>query len=236
MYSFVPIEEGKKSSTLLLVFNGWGMDEHPLLPFILKQCPVDCLILSAHNDDHREIVHSSLERYQKVHLIAFSLGVPVAHSLLAGQEAFVQKKGYAVAINGTLDPLSIENGIDPDVFSRMIESLSPSSVAEFTKTMCRKDYSFYDHNLPQRPFMSQKDELIYLHGSMCPVTEDESFFDLAIIAKGDMIIPAKAQENYWRNTAKHKIIAPHFPFTKLKSLWNVIEIAKSSIVEDVDAG
>lgn len=213
------------------------MDQYPLLPFLVnKQCASDCLVLSAHNEEYSKILSSALDAYDKIHVIAYSLGVAIAHQRLEGETLFLEKKGVAIAVNGTLDPLSDSNGIAPEVFATMLANLSPSSVVDFTKKMCRKEYAFYEENFPKRSFESQKNELAYLYQNLQAVAEEDSFFDLAIIAKADMIIPAKVQNTYWRKTAKYKIAAPHFPFIQLKNVWNIIEIAQSYNARDVDAG
>lgn len=236
MDTFIAAQTGAKSSSLLVIFNGWGMDEYPLLPFLKADCRSDCLILSAHHQDYSELVTDRLKEYERIDLIAFSLGVSVAHSVLAQNQYFCARKGLAIAVNGSLDPISSLNGIDPQVFATMLGELSAKSVLEFQKKMCRKEYGVYEEHSPQRSFQSQKDELAYLFQNIRAVKEENSFFDLAIISKADMIIPAKAQSRYWQHTVQYKIAAPHFPFSQLQSIWNIIEIAKSFKNKDFDAG
>lgn len=236
MHTFFSTTPGDKSSSLLLFFNGWGMDETPLLPYLGGRCDVDYLIISVHHEDTEEIVQDALVDYDEIHLIGYSLGVAIAHKVLHGNELFYRKKGVAIAVNGTLDPISSTNGIAPEVFATMLEHLDLCSVVDFNKKMCRKEYSYYEQHLPQRSFESQKNELAYLQQTLQQVAEEDSFYDLAIIAKADMIMPAKAQNAYWQNTTTHKVAAPHFPFNQLDDLWNIVGIAQNYNIKDVNAG
>ncbi len=114
---------------LLLFFAGWGMDsalaEHLWAHDDKEGFGMD--ILAFHDYGSLEIspgIREHFESYSKITLIAWSLGV------WAAAHAALPRVDRAVALNGTLRPLSERYGISPEVFlPRMPDGVSKTEPA-----------------------------------------------------------------------------------------------------------
>ena len=202
----------QNSKNLLLFFNGWGMDAKP---FAHLDIPDNMDILMIYDYTELEELDKEFTDYERVDLVAYSLGVYAASKVLGGMD-FVN----AVAINGTLKPISDDEGIAPAIFQGTIDSWSEVARLKFNRRMCGvKHNKFYQANLPERSVEDQKAELIALQSLINAGTEPQNIFNKAVISAADRIFPKSAQEKHW--TAKriqHTVIdEPHFYFADLKS-------------------
>ncbi|NTW64519.1 MAG: alpha/beta fold hydrolase, partial [Chlorobiaceae bacterium] len=173
------------------------------------------------NPDLRAVIDS----YPKITLIAWSLGV------WAAAHAALPRVDSAVALNGTLCPLSERHGISPEVFSATREGWSEQNRSRFYRRMCGSGETL-DHFLSMAPFRSpasQKEELGFLEESIR--SQGSSRFpwryDQVIIGQRDMVFPFQRQIAAWEGYRVSVVEGlPHFPFFHLKSFREVIRCCK----------
>ncbi|MCG2760610.1 MAG: DUF452 family protein, partial [Candidatus Delongbacteria bacterium] len=155
----------KNNKDLIVFFAGWGMDQNPFLP--LKYNDLDILICYDYSDMNlndlsiMDIIENG--NYKNIYLIGFSMGVAVAGYLF--QSELCIKFRQIIAINGTLEPISDENGIPVNIFENTLESWDSANKEHFLKRMCRDEIicSKYRINLPKRTLQDEKKELTNLH-------------------------------------------------------------------------
>ena len=145
------------NDTLLLFFGGWGVDAHPFES--LKPADRDFMLCYDYRnlnfDTHR------LASYQKVEVIAWSLGVWVASQVLPVSGLPVI---HSIAVNGTLSPIHRETGIPDEIFQGTIDHLNERNLMKFQRRMCYESavYEAYRQMAPQRSVEEVKEELIAL--------------------------------------------------------------------------
>ena len=206
---------------LILFFNGWGMDQHPVR-HLHADTANDVLMLNDYRDlDLDENVVAAMDSYSELSVIAWSMGV-WAYSLVYSQ--LPQKIRRAIAINGSCRPIHETYGISPDVYQATIDHFSEQGKQKFLKRMCgsRDTFAQFQSCRPQRALCEQEAELIAIqqHSNLQPAVV--SYFNYALIARQDRIVPSDSQRRYWEGrTAYTYIDAPHFPFFLWKS-WSAI--------------
>ena len=197
----------KKSDSLILFFNGWGMTSKSIEHLTAENARThtfDCLHFFDYQN--REVPQSNFSGYAKIYLIAWSMGVYMS-SLL--QLPFTKK----IAFCGTGNPIDAGEGIAPKIYTLTIDSFSEKTLPLFS----RKIGFAMDTS---RSATELRQELSAIQGYDLPKA---TFFDCAFIASQDCIFPPKAQEKHWAKNAK-KIISlncKHYPF-HLFSCWQEI--------------
>ena len=201
---------------LLIFFNGWGMDGR-IADFLQSNTPAgfasDVLLCY----DYRSTalpadVLDAIARYGERTLVAWSLGV------WAACEVGLEGIDRALAVNGTLKPVSSDEGIPPDIFRATLDNYDEENRNRFMRRMCGKADLFeqFLDIAPQRSADDQKEELAsILQGVSCEkaATVSSWSYTHALISGRDKIFPVKAQKYAWRNLAP--LVAdevPHFPF------------------------
>ncbi len=169
-----------RNDRVLCFFHGWSMDETTLAHLSL---PADWDILLCF--DYRDCNwNTALDSYRERHLVAWSLGVWAA--------AYCAPANWdrAIAVNGTLQPVSSEYGLDPEVFD--------GTAANWTDAAARR--SFYrrvgGRGLPLRSPEEQQAELLALRQAIAsqPVN---NIYQTALVAGRDRIFPAARQHAAW---------------------------------------
>ncbi|MBI9018290.1 MAG: malonyl-ACP O-methyltransferase BioC [Phycisphaerae bacterium] len=202
---------------LLVFFNGWAMDGEPFAH--LAAVDLDVLEISDYTSAILELDLCEIaQQYRKTILVAWSLGVWAAAELC---DKLDFKPDFAIAINGTLNPISDKFGIAPDIFQATIDNLDEASLNNFNRRMCKtKDnFNFFNANKPGRNISDQKQELENLQDRILNNNfNDSNLFDLAIIAKQDRIMPTANQLNFWQTKSVKTIELdkPHYCFAKIK--------------------
>lgn len=205
------------NDSLVLFFNGWGMDEHAVNH--LKTDGFDVLML---NDYSQLILEEELVyEYRNLFVVAWSLGVWAATNVLSGCQWNISK---AIAINGTQKPIDSEYGIAPHVFQATLNNWDEKNRKRFNARMFggMKSMLQYSNCLPCREMVNQNDELTFLQTGIMKQEPVKFKFDVAVIGNNDMIFFADNQQKFWQEKAK--IInsdLPHFPFIEFES-WEQI--------------
>ncbi len=206
---------------LILFFNGWGMDQHPVQHIECSSYDV----LEFHDYSSQELsldLPELVKTYDSVSLIAWSLGVWAAAEFLSGRKMNISR---GIAINGTTEPVSIKYGISPNVFQGTIDNWSDTARGSFNRRMCKDKniLDFFTDNYPDRSAVSQKEELVSLQSRIESSNIEPSFFDTAVIGIKDKIFPSDSQQAFWK---KHSVYAqlvpaPHYFFNDIID-WRVI--------------
>ena len=206
----------KGHDRLLIFFNGWGMDGG-IADYLQSNTPEgfgsDVLLCY----DYRSTalpadVLDTVARYGERTLVAWSLGV------WAACEAGLEGIDKALAINGTLRPVSSEQGIPPGIFRATLDNYDEESRNRFMRRMCGDSALFrrFLDFAPERSASEQKEELASIlqdvvQGSTAALPSWS--YTHALIGGRDMIFPPGSQGFAWQRI-KRKLVKgmAHFPF------------------------
>jgi pimeloyl-[acyl-carrier protein] methyl ester esterase len=198
---------------LIVFFNGWGMDSRPLAH--LHCGHFDVLELHAYTSRTLPAaVISVWPKYRRVQVIAWSLGVWMAHAV---RNQLPPQAELALAVNGTLQPLDARFGIAPSIFQHTLETWSPEVRGQFYANMFSQpaEAERFLAQAPMRECEDQRRELLWLQTEMPrgPEPSASEGFSAALIGQRDLIIPAKNQIRFWRGQCPWRVLAcGHFPF------------------------
>jgi biotin synthesis protein BioG len=207
----------ENSGSLLIFFNGWGMDGHPFR--LLSSDRYDVLMCFDYtNEAAVPDVEKLAEKYSTIILAAWSMGVAYAQRLFAAKRNFFQQR---IAINGTLCPIHDTFGIPVDIFNSTLTNISEKTILNFYHRMCRSRQILgaFLENRPLRTVNSQKEELQTIFRTIGCIREEESIYTDVIISKKDLIIPTANQLHFWHTANVSLIPGFHFPFYQWKS-WD----------------
>jgi biotin synthesis protein BioG len=209
----------QNNSTLILFFNGWGMDANAV-----SSLTGDGFDLLEINDYSTFNPMPAVQEYEQTILIAWSLG------LIAAARSGI-KADLAIAINGTLRPIDDKFGIPPAIFQGTIDNWHERGRNKFNRRMCgdRETLAHFNSTPPMRSIEAQRQELIAIRDSVRAAAEPTNIFDVAIISSGDRIVPPTAQNAYWREqkTAIIELNAPHYLFNRWNSWEELIDCAQN---------
>ena len=203
------------SKNLVLIFLGYGQDKNPFnsLNTVTRD---DIAIVYDYQD--LSFDESLYQEYEKITLIAWSMGVMIAPIVLSNTAKLVQK----IALNGTVQGIDDTLGIPPSLWQATIDSLTEQTYLKFVRRMC-SDTSLYEEylqNKPQRALESFKSELISLQAIAKQRKQNNFEYDLAIVGNKDKIIAPKRQLLSWSNAhvlVKQTEIA-HYSLETFKAL------------------
>lgn len=203
------------SDELILLLNGWGMDEKPYEP-IKSSC--DVLFVSDYTDLTFEFDFSG---YKKIILMTFSAG-----ALMAGYlQEILPKFDLKIALSGNFFLFSPNSGVPDDMLCEM-KNVSLENALEFRRKLVDKDgeYHLFNKYQPHRTLESSLLELELLQ--KYSQEKLNSFdFDKVIIGKQDKFLPYENQLNAWNN---HKNLSAidggHFLFYKFDSFDDIINL------------
>ena len=178
--------------SLTLFFAGWGMDQHPFEQYQSKDS--DMIIVY----DYRslELDESILKKYDKIYLVAWSMGVWAATQCQFLASLPIKRN---VAINGTPWPVDDVYGIPEAIFKGTLAGLREATLRKFQLRMCGKGDVFrqFQAVTPQRSVEELKEELAAI-GEVCKVSPVSNFrWDEAYIGENDLIFPANNQKAAW---------------------------------------
>ncbi len=148
-----------------------------------------------------------LANYEKIGLLAWSLGVKMAGLPLSG---FEHKLSYAIAYNGTIEGIYKGRGINPRAYDLTLKNFSEQTFFRFLEKMCASKEDFERYLKLRGPFFSlesYKEELMFLKYSKAyPLNYDE-----AVIGLADSIFPPLCQQESWENCGKTPVLdkIPH---------------------------
>lgn len=210
------------SQKLIIFFNGFSLDEYPYN--LLDNDEYDLLIISDFRNCSYKNIVDICENYKIINVVSYSLGVYICVDFLLKTKT---QFSNLIAINGTLQPISKEFGINPAMFDLTIRNFDANGRTAFYKNL----FSSSEHlesfllNQPQRQITEQKEELINLkeYVSHNDFSTYSNFFNKIIVSEKDRIIPTQNQLNFWNGKNIVTINAGHFPFYNFKSWKEIIE-------------
>lgn len=201
------LNQGVNNTKLILFFNGWGMDECVVKH--LDSENYDVLMFYDYNILEIDFDFNFLNKYREKNLIAWSMGVMVASSIIPTQ-AITLVEGVRTAINGTLKPIDENYGIHPKIYDLTINGFNEKGRKRFIDSMFNEAN---DINCT-RDINEQHSELIALKNYQA----DETFkYDKVLISSNDKIIPTKSQVAFWG--IEPNIQGGHCPFFLFKK-WS----------------
>lgn len=204
-----------QNEACILFFNGWGMDEHVI--HHIDHTGFDVCMIS--NYLRLNPFFEDMTGYRKVYVIAWSMGVWAAEHILSQSQLQIYQ---SIAICGTSNPINDQYGIPEDIFELTLESWNEANRTKFYRKMMggEKILNEYRHFLSKRTVKDQKDELKSIYVRHWNNSECLIAWDLAVVAKNDLIFRPGNQLNWWQG--KTRIVEtsqPHFPFLELKK-WD----------------
>ncbi len=207
---------------LLLFFSGWAASPE-VFQHLRMESDTDLWICY----DYRELnfEEETLSFYKEIRLVAWSLGVWVAATILGKkQRSFTE----AIAIGGTLCPIHDQWGIPEAIFRGTLDNITEEGIHRFNRRMCggREQLKAYEQILP-RPLTDIRKELETLYAEIKKTPAAFPLFDrwtYTLIPSGDRIFPAENLRAFWQNRCSIiEIEAPHYPFylwTQWNEIWN----------------
>ena len=172
---------------LLIFFNGWGMDSSRAAVWDLPG--TDLLVLSEYTESDR--LPEVPARYSRCAVLAWSFGVWRAAALLSVQDKL--PPGPRVAVNGTLEPLSAETGIDPVIFEKTLRNwLLPETREKFLLRMTGARFP-----ISRRAPEFQQEELAALERAVREEGPVKNPFRQVFCGRRDRIFPFEAQKRFW---------------------------------------
>ncbi|MHB1350825.1 MAG: DUF452 family protein [Desulfobulbus sp.] len=202
----------------LLFFAGWGMDPEPFRPIVPQGH--DLLMFY----DYRELGRPEPAeffpgQYQRVDLLAWSMGVWVAGHLLGGYRRHLRA---AVAVNGTLTPIDDRGGIPEQAFAEMLTTFSPAALTEFYRSMFddRAGAARFLNQRPERPDEEIGEELAALRNHWSALGPAPDIYTAVLAGARDRIFAGRNQVRAWGRERCRLFSGPHFPFYDLD--WDAL--------------
>lgn len=192
----------------IVFFTGWGMDPTPFQG--LSALDHDLYMVM----DYRTLETFDLDAfagYQRLHLIAWSMGVRVAAHLLPGQ---AHRFATATAIGGTLTPVDGQRGIPPASYDAMLDQFSPEVLDTFYRDMFDDPgqlHRFLTHR-PQRPLEELREEMAAFRDAFVDAGPGQDIYTCKIITSRDRIFSGRNQVRAWGKGCGDVQNWPHFPF------------------------
>ena len=192
-----------KNKELIVFFNGWGFDEYVVKSLDAKG--FDVIVIYDYQDLDFDFSHINFKKYEKKHLICWSMGVMVSNLFGSIFDDFNSK----IAINGTPEMIDDEFGIPKRIFALTLKRFNEESAKKFAQNMFGETLI-----TPKRSVEELKQELESLNTVKIDVP---MCFDKAYISTEDKIVPAKNQLNYWLNKTSTQLLnCQHYPFNQFK--------------------
>lgn len=184
----------KNYSRLTLFFAGWGMDECPFMDY----CPVDSDLLICYDYRSLDFDFTLLQGYQKIRLVAWSMGVWAASVVLQHMDLPVCE---SIAVNGTMTPVDDSKGIPRTIFERTLAGMNDVALEKFIRRMCLKKEmtAAFLAKRPKRPVAELKEELQRIGEQSGSCAVSGFTWKRAVIGRDDLIFIPANQRNAWRD-------------------------------------
>ncbi|OOF57678.1 pimeloyl-ACP methyl esterase BioG family protein [Rodentibacter genomosp. 2] len=209
--------EDHQAQNLLVYFAGWGTPISAVSHLVMPE-NYDLLICYDYQDLSLDFDFSG---YQKIRLVAWSMGVWVAERALQGTPL-----ESATAVNGTGLPCDDQAGIPFTIFKGTLDNLNETTRAKFERRICgdKTNLAFY-HSMPARDFQEIQQELTaFFHAIEQDKRTDLILWTKAIIGCKDKIFSPENQRHYWCTRCEiNEIEGEHYLFSHLThwvQLWN----------------
>jgi hypothetical protein len=183
-------------SRLILIFGGWGMDEHLIAGF----APADADVMLCYDYRQLDFSPSWVAGYKQITLWAWSMGVWAASQTFTRPECaslpFLEK----IAINGTPMPIHDECGIPEAIFNATLAAMDPVSLRKFNRRMCGSSAVFgrFVKKIPHRPVDELKDEMEQIGRQVRSLPLARLDWTKALIGERDLIFTLANQQRAWQ--------------------------------------
>lgn len=214
------IHQNPDADTLILFFNGWGMDERAVAHLTADE-KTNVVMLNAYS--LMNFYFDESFRYNKIHVVAWSLGVWVANQWMSRSGIPVTS---AIAINGTVHPIDASRGIAPEVFQATIDNWNERSRERFNARMFKTKGVYDAHRdlMPHRDCEDQHQELLFFKSHVLAGEIPLASWSKALVGDDDLIFLPANQVNAWQGHAEIvDIKAPHYPFINYKSWLDLVK-------------
>ncbi|MBV5317059.1 MAG: DUF452 family protein [Desulfobulbaceae bacterium] len=195
----------------IVFLSGWGMDPNPF-----RFLPAgDCDLYMVY--DYRELQSLAFEplaNYERLHLIAWSMGVWVAAHLFADRaETFASR----TALGGTLAPVDNQRGIPPASYAAMVDDFNQETLDGFYRNMFDSEdqMSLFLANRPQRGLDELHAEMVAFRNWFHQYGEASDLFTQKIVTSRDRIFSGRNQLRAWGKDQGTVRNWPHFSFSLL---------------------
>jgi biotin synthesis protein BioG len=150
-------------------------------------------------------------RYDQLHLIAWSMGVWAAATVLDRGSA-----GFAstLAVNGTLTPIDDASGIGTAAYNGMIHNFTADTLLDFYDSMFTgsEGAARFMANRPDRSRGGLLSELTALRDSYLELGPGPDIYGRKIVGSRDRIFSARNQLRAWERENCNLYRTGHFPF------------------------
>jgi len=187
---------------------GWSMGSEPFRDCVFSESDLFLCF------DYRDLSLpdlSWLPEYERVDLLAWSMGVWVAAATLAPmRDCFTS----ATALAGTLHPIDDRRGIPVAAYEKMEHSLTATELQDFHVSMFNdpEEAQRFLRNRPDRSLASVRKELRCLRDHVRATAVPEDIFSRRIVTSRDRIFPARNQIRAWGRGLYEQHKWPHCPF------------------------
>ncbi len=184
----------KKSSskTLVVFFNGWGMDSNALNVEAFPNS--DLLMFYDYTDLSLQIPYSASD-YEKIYLVAWSFGIWVANLHF---EKF-KNITLSIAINGSICPVNDKYGISENIFSATLNNYDETTKSKFSTRIFGSisKAKEIENASSMRPAEAQKLELAQLQRYFQEFPQTKKNWSRYFAADADKIFPLESMKNCW---------------------------------------
>lgn len=199
------------NDNLLLIFGGWST-----LPGFYRGLEAngwDTLAVTSY--ENFKFPSEILDSYSTIGIVAWSMGVFAAQRVSLP----IDRIAFAVAVNGTLHPVSDEFGIPLGIYRGTLDNLNPLTLKKFRKRMGGSNHSLHQWSEPSEEEIEElKNELKFILESTNEQA-DEDFktfpWSRAYVSREDRIFPFENQLKEWKRVLPEEAIiildAPHLP-------------------------
>lgn len=204
---------------LLLFFSGWGAEEILFDPPAMEG--FDCLLCY----DYRSLDHddSLLAPYSGIRLLAWSMGVWVAATVLSGKAL---PWTFRLAAGGTTTPVDDRKGIPEDIFRATLAGMSGTTLDRFRRRMCGS--AAEAQRLAKLPFHRNldelRDELACLSRYVAAQPVPRFDWDAALVMTADRIFPPENMRRAWEGVPLIEREAAHYDRELFRQLLSEEEI------------
>ncbi|MCQ4874051.1 MULTISPECIES: DUF452 family protein [Odoribacteraceae] len=206
----------KGSGGVTLFFCGWGMDERAVQHLTGED---DLLVFNDYRDISEEEA-PALDTYERVRVVAWSMGVWAASVLLNRWNIPVSE---SVAINGTERPVDERYGIHPRIYLLTERGMTEEGRDKFFARMLsgEDEVRRFEANKPRRELDEQRDELRLIREQSAR-QRPEWGWNRAYVSGEDVIFPVGNQRDWWKDRCEViALTGGHYPFYVLDK-WDMI--------------
>lgn len=207
----------KDGGRVVVFFNGWGMDACGV-----KHLEAECDVMVV--SDYRclkDCIFPDLSSYQRVDVVAWSMGVWAAANLLPVMGV---QPDRLIALNGTEHPVSDAWGIPVRIYQLTEKGMNEKGREKFLSRMLdgAAEWERFEQNKPQRELSEVCEELVQIRIQSTGL-KNTLHWNKVYISAHDVIFPVDNQKSWWQDRADRIEIIPggHYPFYQFDS-WEQI--------------